>query len=136
MKKSVWFVVFLMVGLLLLAGCGPSVSDAKAQFCNDWKELGAAIAKAKALDGNATVKQAKDAQKEIAQAWEKASKSAAALKEVQINATKQAYEAMTKAIDSIPEEATLGQASAGVQAAVTGFDTAVTAINTTVCVAK
>jgi soluble cytochrome b562 len=122
--------------LLLLAGCGPNVDQAKTQFCSDWKELGTAIASAKALNENSTIDEAKAAQQQIAQAWDKATKSAAQLQDVQLQATEAAFNAMTQAINSIPNEATLGQASAGIQVAVNALDTSVTAINTTVCVAQ
>jgi hypothetical protein len=135
MKKIVFFVV-LMVVVLVLAGCGPSVGDAKTQFCNDWKELAAAVASAKTLDQNATVEQAKDAQDQIAKAWDKAKKSAANLKEVQLQATEEAFNTLKKTVDDIPDDATLEQAGATVQAAINTFDAAVTTINTTVCVAK
>jgi hypothetical protein len=125
-----------MIVLLVLAGCGPSVGDAKTQFCNDWKALQTSLASAKALNENSTIEQAQEAQKQVAQAWDKAKQSAAQLQDVQLEATEAAYNALKQTIDSIPQEATLGQASAAVQAAVNAFDTAVTAINTTVCVAQ
>ncbi|HXV44083.1 MAG TPA: hypothetical protein VEC96_13530 [Anaerolineae bacterium] len=135
MRKSVWFVI-LIVLLLLLAGCGAAnVDQAKTQFCSDWNALGAAIQNAKALNENSTIDQAKDAQNQVAQAWDKAKNSAAQLQDVQLEATEDAYNAMTQTINSVPNEATLGQASAAVQASVNGFETAYTAINTTVCVA-
>jgi hypothetical protein len=135
MKKGIWFVV-LIVLVLLLAGCGAAnVDQAKVQFCADWNELGTAIASAKALNENSTVDEAKAAQNQVAQAWDKAKNSAAQLQDVQLEATEDAYNAMTQAINSIPADATLGQANAAVQASVSAFDTAYTAINTTVCVA-
>ena len=136
MKKGIWFVVLAVLLLLLLAGCGAAnVDQAKAQFCGDWKELGTAIASAKALNENSTIDEAKAAQNQVAQAWDKAKNSAAQLQDVQLKATEDAYNAMKQTIDSIPAEATLGQANAAVQASVGAFDTAYTAINTTVCVA-
>jgi hypothetical protein len=124
--------------MLLLAGCGvfgPSVGESKTQFCDDWKALQASLANAKALNENSTVEQAQDAQKQVEQAWNKAKNSAAQLQDVQIQAAEDAYNAFTQAVNSIPQEATLGQASAAVQVAANALDTAVTAINTTVCVA-
>jgi hypothetical protein len=133
MKKGIWFVV-VAIALLLLAGCGAaSVDQAKVQFCGDWNALGTAIQNAKALNENSTVEETKAAQEQIAQAWDKAKNSAAQLQDVQLEATEDAYNAMTQAINSIPGDATLGQASAAVQASVNTFETAYTAINTTVC---
>ncbi|HKX55913.1 MAG TPA: hypothetical protein VJN01_07425 [Xanthomonadales bacterium] len=135
MNKRIGFVI-LTVLLLLLAGCGQNVGQAKTQFCSDWNELGAAIQNAKSLNENSTVEETKAAKDEIAKAWDKARNSGGQLQEVQLEATEQAFNAMTQVIDDIPEEATLGQANIAVQAAVNAFDTAYTAINTTVCTAR
>lgn len=132
MKKGLWFIVFMVMSLLL-ASCGPTVDEAKTQFCNDMKELGVAIQNAKALDANSTVDQTKEAQKQIEQAWDKVTKSAAQLKEVQLDATEDAYKEVKKTIDGISDDATLKQASATVKTSVAAFDVAYTAINTTVC---
>jgi hypothetical protein len=122
--------------LLLLVGCGPTVADTKTQFCNDWQAFGTAIQNAKNLNENSTVEEAKAAQDEIVKAFEKAKSSGAELQEVQLQATEDAVNAVTQAINSIPEEATLGQAGAVIQASANALESAYTAINTTVCVAR
>ena len=135
MNKKIGFVILTVV-LLLLVGCGPSVDQAKTQFCSDWNALGTAIQNAKGLNENSTVEEAKAAQDEIAKAFDKAKSSAAQLQDVQLEATETALNAVTQTIDSIPEEATLGQAGAAIQVSVNAFETAYTAVNTTVCVAR
>ena len=135
MNKKIGFLI-LTVGLLLLVGCGPNVDQAKTQFCSDWNALGTAIQNAKNLNENSTVEEAKAGRDEIARAWEKAKSSSAQLQDVQLEATEAAFNAMTQMVDSIPEEATLGQAGAALQVSVNAFDAAYTAVNTTVCVAR
>jgi outer membrane murein-binding lipoprotein Lpp len=135
MNKKIGFLILTVV-LLLLAGCGPSVDQAKTQFCSDWQALGTALQNAKNLNENSTVEEAKAARDEIARAWDKAKSSSAQLQDVQLEATEAAFNAMTQVVDSIPEDATLGQAGAALQVSVTAFDAAYTATNTTVCVAR
>ena len=135
MNKKIGFLI-LTVLLLLLVGCGPSVGDAKTQFCNDWQAFGTAIQNGKNLNENSTVDEAKAARDEIVKAFDKAKSSSAQLQEVQLDATQQAVDAMSQVIDSIPADATLGQAGAAIQASANALETAYTAINTTVCVTR
>lgn len=131
MKKTA--LLFAAVATLVLAGCQPTVGDAKTEFCNSLKAVGTAVDGVKALTPASTVEEAQTATKALEDSWATMKKSAETLKEVQIEETEAAYNEMVKSVKGISDQATVAQAVTGVQAAATKFDLAFKAINTTVC---
>jgi hypothetical protein len=120
----------------VLAGCqttGSQVQDAKATFCSSMQALTTALQSVKALTPASTVEQAQTARSNLQSAWEGVTKSAENLAEVQLDATKQAYEEVSNTMTGISDQTTLAGAVGTLQASVVKFEAATTAINTTVC---
>jgi hypothetical protein len=132
MRKSVFLLA--AVATLVLAGCAqPSVGDAKTQFCTDLKAVGTAVDGVKALTPTSTVEEAQTATKTLESSWTTLKTSAATLKEVQLQATEDAYNQIVGMMKGVSDQATLAQATTGVQTGVQAFQVAAKAINTTVC---
>lgn len=133
MKKTVLIsVVAVLLLMPLMTACGMSVDQAKAQFCKDLGAYGTAVANLRALDANATVGQLKEAQREVDNAWAALDRSAQALGRTQMEETRKAFSELQKAVNDIPDDATLESAVSTVDAArmnamAAAWDTLVTA---------
>jgi len=134
MRKIIIFPIIILA--LLLVSCGPSVSDAKTDFCDNLAKLGQAIQTVRDIDADSTLEQVKDAQKQLEEAMAGTRESGGVLKEVQLKATEAAFDEVTKVIEGISDEATLKEAVEAIQKAVTKFDAAFQVINTTICGGK
>ena len=132
MKVSVLLSI-LVLSALLLAACGPTVDEAKSQFCNDLDELDAAVNSLRDVDSLDDIKQAGE---DIRDAWDQVVKSAEKLDDVQLDATKEAYDAMLGAIEEAPDSGSLSGALEAVTGAVTTFATSFKEIHTTTCGAQ
>ena len=132
MKASVLLSI-LVLSALLLAACGPTVDEAKTQFCNDLDELDAAVNSLRDVDSLDDIKQAGE---DIRDAWDQVVKSAEKLDDVQLDATKEAYDAMLSAIEEAPDSGSLSGALEAVTGAVTTFATSFKEIHTTTCGAQ
>ena len=132
MKVSVLLSI-LVLSALLLAACGPTVDEAKTQFCNDLDELDAAVNSLRDVDSLDDIEQAGE---DIRDAWDQVVKSAEKLDDVQLDATKEAYDAMLGAIEEAPDSGSLSGALEAVTGAVTTFATSFKEIHTTTCGAQ
>ena len=132
MKASVLLSI-LILSALLLAACGPTVDEAKTQFCNDLDELDAAVNSLRDVDSLDDIEQAGE---DIRDAWDQVVKSAEKLDDVQLDATKEAYDAMLGAIEEAPDSGSLSGALETVTGAVTTFATSFKEIHTTTCGAQ
>ena len=132
MKASVLLSI-LILSALLLAACGPTVDEAKTQFCNDLDELDAAVNSLRDVDSLDDIEQAGE---DIRDAWDQVVKSAEKLDDVQLDATKEAYDAMLGAIEEAPDSGSLSGALEAVTGAVTTFATSFKEIHTTTCGAQ
>jgi hypothetical protein len=132
MRKAV--VVLAALSALVLVGCQQqTVGDAKTQFCTDLKAVNTAVDGVKALGPTSTIEQTQQATKTLEDSWTTLKASAANLKEVQLQATEDAFNQITTAMKGVSDQATLAQAATGIQAGTAAFDVAYKAINTTVC---
>jgi predicted small secreted protein len=132
MKASVLLSI-LVLSALLLAACGPTVDEAKTQFCNDLDELDVEVNSLRDVDSLDDIKQAGE---DIRDAWDQVVKSAEKLDDVQLDATKEAYDAMLSAIEGAPDSGSLSGALETVTGAVTTFATSFKEIYTTTCGAQ
>ncbi len=131
MKKTA--LLFAAVATLVLAGCQPTVGDAKAEFCKSLKAVGTAVDGVKALTPTSTVEEVQTATKALEDSWTAMKKSAETLKEVQLQETEAAYNEMVSSVKGISDQASVAMAVNGAQAAAAKFEVAYKAINTTVC---
>ena len=134
MKKSVLLVA--MFALVVLVSCQTAttaVGDAKTQFCDSLATLQTAVDDANALGPMSTVDDAKAAGDNLEAAWADVQSSSETLAEVQLDATKAAYDEMLSSIRGITDDTTLAAAVTGIQTSAETFRTAAAEINTTVC---
>ena len=129
-------VLATLIAALLLAGCAPSLSDAKQQFCDDLAAVGEAIQKARGINADSTLEEVKEARQDLEEAMAKARESLGVLKNVQFGETENAFGELIDTIKDIPDETKLKEAAAAIQRAVDRFDTAYRKINTTVCIGQ
>jgi len=120
MKKTLLVGILLLVVAVLMGACaGPSIDQAKADYCQKLGKFGQAVATLRQIDENSTVDEVKSAQEEISKAWDELSKASGTLRDTQFDEMEQAYKNLEKTLKDIPQgEATLGEVQQGVQAAV------------------
>ena len=120
MKKALLVGTLLLVVAVLMGACaGPSIDEAKADYCQKLGEFGQAVATLRQVDENSTVDELKSAQDQMGKAWDELSKASGALRDTQFDEMEQAYKNLDKTIKDIPEgEATLGEVQQQVRAAV------------------
>jgi len=138
MKRRILIPLLLMLVLaVFVSACQPSVDEAKQQFCDSLTQLTAAAQKVTNLDANASVDDAKQAQAELQQAWQDFSKSADQLKDVQSDASEDAYNQVINQLQSsISGETTLGDSAQQISAGAKQLLSELKTINTTICGVK
>jgi hypothetical protein len=130
MRKVPVFLSILALSVLVLSACGPTVDEAKSQFCSDLNELDAAV---NSLTGVRSLDDVKQASGDIGEAWDQVVKSGEALDDVQLDATKEAYDEMVSTIEDAPSSGSLSGALETVGQAVTTFASSLQEIHTTAC---
>lgn len=109
-----WLAVFT-ASLGTIAGCQPSVDQAKADLCRALADYDQAVASLQRIQGNATVGQLKDAQKAVEKATQRANEAAEKYQKAEIREVKDSYQQLQRKINSIPDKATLAQAQQSIQ---------------------
>jgi multidrug resistance efflux pump len=109
-----WLAVFT-ASLGTIAGCQPSVDQAKADLCRALADYDQAVASLQRIQGNATVGQLKDAHKAVEQATQRANEAAEKYQKAEIREVKDSYQQLQRKINSIPDKATLAQAQQSIQ---------------------
>lgn len=109
-----WLAVFT-ASLGTIAGCQPSVDQAKADLCRALADYDQAVAALQRIQGNATVGQLKDAQKAVEKATQRANEAAEKYQKAEIREVKDSYQQLQRKINSIPDKATLAQAQQSIQ---------------------
>lgn len=127
----------LAAGSLLVAvtGCGNSASDTasrQAELCQDLAGLKTAVATLRSLGPNSTVKDLKQARKDVDDRYEEVKQSAQAVQEAKIDDLRRTRKELEEAVKKIPDKATLAQASASIKDEVAAVDAAIAQLNTTV----
>ena len=130
MKKVPVLLSILILSILILSACGPTVDEAKSEFCSDLNELDAAVNSLRSVTSLDDVKQAGE---DIGEAWDQVVKSGESLEDVQLDATREAYEEMVSAIEDAPSNGSLSGALVSVGQAVTNFAASLQEIYTTAC---
>lgn len=110
----------LVIGALVLLGAacsGPTLDEARVQFCEDLSVYAEAVVALGSLDETATVDQLNEAQARVEDAWNDLQGSAEVLGETRRNALRVANDEFVATINDIPGESTLGDARVVVQQA-------------------
>lgn len=110
-------ILTLSASLLVLAtSCTtPSVADTQAKLCTSLAQFKTALAGMKSLSPSSTVGDLKQAQGEVKQAWDKVQTNAQALGNARADVLNQSYSDLEKAINSVPNGATLSEGATAVQ---------------------
>jgi chromosome segregation ATPase len=109
-----WLAVFA-VSLGTIAGCQPSVDQAKADLCKALADYDQSVASLQRIQGNATVKQLKDAQRDVDKSSQRVNEAAEKYQKAEIREVKDSYQQLQRKINSIPDKATLAQAQQSIQ---------------------
>ncbi|HEY9616310.1 MAG TPA: hypothetical protein V6C64_05700 [Microcoleaceae cyanobacterium] len=128
----------LMAAIVLLiaaTGCGNGASNTaarQAELCQDLASLKTAVATLRSMGPNNTVKELKQARKDVDDRYEEVKKSAQAVQEAQIDDLRKARKQLETAVKKIPDKATLAQAQASIKDEVAAVDAALAQLNTSV----
>jgi hypothetical protein len=137
MKTVIWIIALVLAAgaILALIGAGrpPSVSEATADVCGDLGAYGRAVAGLRAIDENSTVADLQEAGAVVVESREALQESAASLQEAQRAELETTFEILRGSIASIPDDATLVQAQAGLRLATLEALASVVDISTTTC---
>ena len=75
MKKTILATVMMLL-VVMLAACAPSIDRAKADYCQALGEFAKAVVELRQIDQNSTVDELKDAQQAVSRAWDNLTGSA------------------------------------------------------------
>jgi hypothetical protein len=125
------FKVFLPALLLLvLTSCTsestPTAAEKQAQLCTDLARFRTAVASLRSLSPNSTVSDLKQAQDQVKTAFSEVKSSAVNVQEARVVELEEAQANLDKAVQEIPETATLQQASESISEEVAAVESAQT----------
>jgi ElaB/YqjD/DUF883 family membrane-anchored ribosome-binding protein len=103
--------------VLAVSGCQPTVDEAKADFCQDLGDFGAAVVTLRHIDETSTREEVQTAIDGAHDALGELQSSAETLSGVQTDEIQSAVEELQDYVQDIPDETTLGDAAVGVRAA-------------------
>lgn len=137
MKTVYWIIAVIVVAaaiLLLIAyGRPPSVSEATADFCTDVNEYARALLELRAIDENSTVEELQAAGEAVSDSLETVKASAAELSEARLAAVEASQQELQATVTSIPNDATLVQATAQLRLATLNALADTVEVMTTTC---
>ena len=106
-KKNIFL---LGVPFVMLASCAePSVSDAQATYCQELAHLKTAIVNFQGLSADSTVKDLKQAQEQVRSAFAAVKQAASTLEDAKVEQLEQSQQNLEKAVNDIPDDATLAE---------------------------
>lgn len=132
MNKSI-ALVLATTCVLALAGCQPTLDEAKADFCQDLQGFGVAVQSVRQIDETSSKQELDDAVSTARKALEDLQGSAETLGEVQTDEIEAAVDELQDYADSVPGDATVGEAATGVKSATADTLASALEIATTVC---
>ncbi len=109
------FLFGVLVIVLLLAGCQPSLDDAKSDFCDDLGTFAKSVGEFHSLTPASSVDDVQDAQKDVDDAWNDLQSSAQTLQSVQIDSLQSAYSDLQKDVSNISGDTSVTGALAQIQ---------------------
>jgi len=119
MKTVYWVIAVILaaVALILLIGLGrpPSVSEASSDFCADVSDYAAALLEFRTIDANSTIDEVQAAGAAVRDSLAAVQSSAATLSEARIAELEATHDELQSTIQSIPSDATIGQAQAALR---------------------
>ena len=137
MKTVYWIIAVIVAAaaiLLLIAyGRPPSVSEASADFCADVNAYAGALLDLRAIDENSTVEELQAAAGAVRSSYDALQSAAAELSEARLAAVESSQEALQATVTSIPNDATLAQATAQVRLAALNALADTVQVMTTTC---
>lgn len=143
MKKTV-FVVGIAVMTLPFAACSTpeekvekaaeKVVDATADVCDEMDALGVALAQYGEVNAETPVGDVRSASAEVNRAWSKLETKLGKLDRAEARAMNATYEQYRRVVESIPDSATLGEASEQVSAALADMIAKQEALKSVACV--
>lgn len=119
----------IAVPFMMLAACGggpapQSVADQQAQLCTDLARLNTSVASLKSMGPSSTVSDLRAARDEVKTNFEQVQVTAQNIQEAKVSELETAYQSLDKAIQDIPESATLQQAMTSVSEQIVAVETA------------
>ncbi len=115
MKHLIQRIAVSAIPLIAIAGCQPSVEQAKVELCSALAGYDQAVTSLQAIQGSSTVGQLKDAQKAVDKAAQRVNDAAEKYQKAEIREVKDSYRQLERKIKSIPDKATLAQAQQSIQ---------------------
>jgi len=125
-----WLAVLLLLGGVL-AACQPvpDTGAAEAAVCTSLSTMKTAVAGLANTTSTTTVGELKDAKQSVTEAWTTVKASSTALDQARVNELEQAFNSLDTAVDDIPDDATIQQATDSIQDELAAVNTAWDGLN-------
>jgi hypothetical protein len=101
-----------------------SVEEARADLCDDLEAFRTATQALAAIDANSTVGELRDAQEDVASAWDDVQSSVADVDDAEIEDLEAAYDALEETLDGIDDDAVISDAVADIESDLEAVDAA------------
>jgi endonuclease/exonuclease/phosphatase (EEP) superfamily protein YafD len=113
------FIVSIPCLLLTVSCAQPSASEAQANLCTSLAEFKTSLATLGSVSPSSTVEDLKQAQADVKQAWNGIQSDFQDLEVARVEDFSQAYNNLDKAINAVPDQATLSEGAGAIQEEVT-----------------
>ena len=123
----------LLLAMLMLSGCSPSLEEAQVEFCQALEAYGEAVQELQNVNASTTVDELQSARDDVADALEDVISAGGVLREARLRAAENAWEDTQDAIRDISGDATLGEAAATIRGQALKLATEIDRITSITC---
>jgi hypothetical protein len=109
------YTVFLILLILVVAGCTQSLEEAQVEFCQALDAYGEAVQELQNVSASTTVDELQSARDNVADALEDVTSAGGNLREARLRTAENAWDNTQEAINDISGDATLGEAAATIR---------------------
>jgi hypothetical protein len=127
---KLWLAVLLLGGILAACQPVPDTGAAEAAVCTSLSTMKTAVGDLANTSATTTVGDLKEAHLNVQEAWSAVQGASATLDQAQVNELEDAFNSLGSAVNDIPDDATIQQASDSIQDELATVNTAWTDLNT------
>ena len=131
--KTKIIISILLLAILFVSGCSPSLEEAQVEFCQALAAYGDAVQQLQNVNADTTIDDLQSARDDVADALEDVISAGGVLREARLRAAEIAWEDTQNAIQGISGEATLGEAAATIRGQAVTLATEIDRITSISC---
>jgi flagellin-like hook-associated protein FlgL len=131
--KKLLLPITVVLFLLAIAGCGPTVEEARTTFCANLTAYGQALRALEAVDATTTVDELNETLDAVAQTREAVIASGGDLREAKLESVETEWETLQNMVRNVSGDATLGGAALAIQTQATVVQAEIARLNNVIC---